>query len=80
MGPQLLIAGRSSLNSNRQAADRSCVAATLSSMVNPDTTADGLPTRRELTVLTVILAVVIASVLLLIVASGQVAAALTGPS
>ncbi len=76
------MAGRYSLNSNRQAADKSCVAATLSSMVNPDTTAedDGLPTRRELTVLTLILAVVIASVLLLIVASGRVAAALTGPS
>ena len=58
------------------------MAATLSSMVNPDTTAEAarLPTRRELTVLAVILAVVIASVLLLIVASGQVAAALTGPS
>ena len=58
------------------------MAATLSSMVNPDTTAEaeGLPTRRELTVLAVILAVVIASVLSLIVASGQVAAALTGPS
>ena len=58
------------------------MAATVSCMVNPDTTAatDGLPTRRELTVLALILAVVIASVLLLIVASGQVAAALTGPS
>ncbi len=42
--------------------------------------ADGAPTRRELAVLALVLAVVIGSVLLLVVASGQVAAALSTPS
>ncbi|MEO5679279.1 MAG: hypothetical protein ABIS47_06390 [Acidimicrobiales bacterium] len=37
----------------------------------------GLPTARELAVLAVVLAMVAASILLLIIASGQVAAALT---
>jgi len=51
-------------------------------MGEPNTSAqeEGAPTRRELAVLALVLAVVVGSVLLLVVASGQVAAALSTPS
>jgi len=42
--------------------------------------AQGPPTRREVIVLALVLALVVGSVLLLVVASGQVAAALSTPN
>lgn len=42
--------------------------------------ADATLTRREIVVLALVLALVVGSVLLLVVASGQVAAALSGPN
>jgi hypothetical protein len=57
------------------------VAATITTR-DPDTTAESvfLVTRREAVVLAVTLAVVVGAILLLVVASGQVASALAGPS
>lgn len=57
------------------------MAATLLPVVDPNTKSDagGLPTRRELTVVAIVLAMVVAAVLLLVAASSQVAAALATP-
>ena len=58
------------------------MATTMLLMGEPTTSSqvEGAPTRRELAVLALVLAVVVGSVLLLVVASGQVAAALSTPS
>lgn len=54
------------------------MATTMLPMGEPTTSeGEGAPTRREVAVLALVLAVVIGSVLLLVVASGQVAAALS---
>lgn len=57
------------------------MATTMASMGEPtNPEADGALTCREIVVLALVLALVVGSMLLLFVASGQVAAALSGPS
>lgn len=70
MSPQV------SLNGNPPAADKTTVGATITPVAELDAIPEsgGLPTRREVTVIAVTLAVVIASVVLLVVASGRLAA------
>lgn len=62
------------------AAEASHVAATITTVVDPDITPESvfLVTRRELAVLTVALTVVLSVLLLLVVTSGQLAGAVFG--